>query len=427
MDNRMGLASRIWLGAGSMMAIALVLAVVALTSMHPPAAEAGQAGGQAGLWLFMALGQFLLVGIALAMALFMIRAVVNPISQMVEGLSLGGEKISGASHQVAESSQVMAQGASRQAGSIEKVASSLKAMAGVTRKNAQDAEKANAMANGARVSAETGGEVMRKMAEAIGRIKTSSDQTAKIIKTIDEIAFQTNLLALNAAVEAARAGEAGKGFAVVAQEVRNLAQRSAVAAKNTSQLIEESQKNADHGVGVSNEVARILAQIVDGVRKVTELVTGVSQASVEQARGIEQVTQAIGEMEQVTQANASTAEESASAAEELSAESLELKDLLVTLAGVVGSGQAESAYAPRAEHTWNDPAPQNQPRFFSQPKPREEFRAPEPMNAAPEQNFQFQEPEPESESGQELPAEPAGTRVKPAAVIPLDDNEASQF
>jgi methyl-accepting chemotaxis protein len=165
---------------------------------------------------------------------------------------------------------------------------------------------------------------MKRMGSAIMKIKESSDSTAKIIKTIDEIAFQTNLLALNAAVEAARAGEAGKGFAVVAEEVRNLAQRSAEAAKNTAQLIEESQENSEGGVRISDEVGKILGRIVDGVKKVNDLIGEFNAASNEQSNGIEQVNIAVSQMNKVTQQNAANSEESASAAEELNSQAEEL-------------------------------------------------------------------------------------------------------
>jgi methyl-accepting chemotaxis protein len=191
---------------------------------------------------------------------------------------------------------------------------------------------------------------MLRMADAIQRIKASSDDTARIIKTIDEIAFQTNLLALNAAVEAARAGDAGKGFAVVAEEVRNLAQRSAEAAKNTAALIVESQQNAADGVNVSTEVASTLNQIVDGIVRMNELVNGVSTASEEQARGAEEVNRAVEQMDKLTQTNAASAEESASASEELSAQAKELRDMVNVLVAVVGGagqdrGQAHNVAA----------------------------------------------------------------------------------
>ncbi len=201
----------------------------------------------------------------------------------------------------------------------------------MTRQNADNSRQADAMAREAQTIAARGVSSVQDMQTAIGQIKNTSDRTAKIIKTIDEIAFQTNLLALNAAVEAARAGEAGKGFAVVAEEVRALAQRSAEAAKNTSELIEESQVSANKGVDVTAQVAGMLEQIDTSVGRVTQLVGEIAAASEEQAQGIDQVNIATAQMDRVTQANAANAEESASASEELSAQARELADMVAVL------------------------------------------------------------------------------------------------
>jgi methyl-accepting chemotaxis protein len=200
-----------------------------------------------------------------------------------------------------------------------------------------------------RSAVERSREAMARMGDAINKIKGSSDQTAKIIKTIDEIAFQTNLLALNAAVEAARAGDAGKGFAVVAEEVRNLAQRSAEAAKNTAALIEGAQKNADNGVAVSGEVGRFLGQIAEKVQKLSGLVGEVSAASEEQTKGISQISIAVTEMDKVTQGNAASAEESASASEELFAQAKELGDMVTALVGLVDGASSGPRMAAASE------------------------------------------------------------------------------
>ncbi len=320
--------------------------------LHEVCAHLDQASVEAGASLEAAVTQSMWMAIivpvvtvlvAMVISVVLVRSITGPLNRVIAKLRAGAEQTSSASGQVAQSSQQMAEGASEQASSLEEISSSLEEMSSMTKQNADNANQANKMAGDAHSAAEQGNQAMVRMAEAIGRIKTSSDQTARIIKTIDEIAFQTNLLALNAAVEAARAGEAGKGFAVVAEEVRNLAQRSAEAAKNTAGLIEESQQNAESGVQVSGEVAEILGQIVTGVQKVNGLIGEVSSASNEQAQGIEQVNTAVAEMDKVTQSNAANAEESASASEELSAQAKELNEMVDELVAIVGGSSAVAA------------------------------------------------------------------------------------
>jgi len=281
---------------------------------EPGAGDADTAGTREG---------FVKIAEALNQSIDNLRAVLVQVTESVE-------QVTSASTQISSGSQSLAQGANEQASSLEQISSNLEEMASMVKQNTENANQANILADGAKQQADKGNESMLKMASAIERIKASADETAKIIKTIDEIAFQTNLLALNAAVEAARAGEAGKGFAVVAEEVRNLAMRSAEAAKNTSALIEESQKNAENGVAVSNQVGEILKQIVGGAQKVAQLISEVSAATNEQAKGIDQVNQGISELNKVTQQNASLSEESASAAEELNGQSEELAQMVAT-------------------------------------------------------------------------------------------------
>jgi methyl-accepting chemotaxis protein len=289
----------------------------------------------------------LLAGVALA--LLITRSIVGPLRRVIGGLTAGSQQTASAAGQVSSASVSLADGASRQAAAIEETSSSMEEMAAMTRQNAANAAKANALASQTKSSADRGVDAMHRMNGAIDAIKKSSDSTARIIKTIDEIAFQTNLLALNAAVEAARAGEAGKGFAVVAEEVRNLAQRSAEAAKNTAQMIEESVKNADNGVAITREVGAALAEISTAAGEVFDLVSGIAKASNEQAEGNAQINTAVGQMDHITQANAANAEETASASEELSGQAEEMSSMVRELESMVGgenTGQATSRGRP---------------------------------------------------------------------------------
>jgi methyl-accepting chemotaxis protein len=276
---------------------------------------------------------------------FLSLGITRPINHIITGLIEGAEQVTSASGQVSAASQSLAEGATEQAAGLEETSSSLEEMSSMTKQNADNAQQANALASEAKKSAGTGAESMSRMNQAILDIQKSSDETAKIIKVIDEIAFQTNLLALNAAVEAARAGEAGKGFAVVAEEVRNLAMRSAEAAKNTARMIEESVKNSKNGVDIATEVGKVLAEIVQSVGKTTDLVSEIAAASQEQAQGIDQVNTAVAQMDKVTQQNAANAEESASASEELSAQAESMKEVVGQLVALVGGAASKMVQA----------------------------------------------------------------------------------
>lgn len=275
-----------------------------------------------------------------------INSVIQSLDEGLSQVAVGADQVASASVQISAGSQSLASGASEQASSLEEVSSSLQEMASMTRQNAANAKEARGLAEAARGSADTGAASMDKMTAAIDRIKTSSGETAKIIKTIDEIAFQTNLLALNAAVEAARAGDAGKGFAVVAEEVRNLAMQSAAAAKNTANVIEEAVQNAEDGVQINHEVIKNLDEINEQVKKVSEVMAEIAVASDQQSQGIEQINTAINQMDQVTQNNAANSEESASAAEELSSQAQEMLSLVSSFqlsnAGGLSSGRVNS-------------------------------------------------------------------------------------
>ncbi|OPZ21494.1 MAG: Methyl-accepting chemotaxis protein I [candidate division BRC1 bacterium ADurb.BinA364] len=300
---------------------------------------------QTGSARLMLSGAAMGIALGIALAFLITRAITGPLHRAIAGLTSGSDQVASASVQVSSASQSMAEGASEQASSLEEVSASLEEITAMTRQNADNAKQANRMSAEARKEAEKSRQAMARMAEAIGKIKTSSDETAKIIRTIDEIAFQTNLLALNAAVEAARAGDAGKGFAVVAEEVRNLAQRSAQAAKTTSEMIDGARKNAENGVAASAEARDIILKISADVSQVAQLIGEVSAASDEQAKGIDQINIAVAEMDKVTQSNAANAEESASASEQLSAQAEDLKAMVNSLIAIVGGAEAGAASA----------------------------------------------------------------------------------
>ncbi len=247
--------------------------------------------------------------------------------------------VSSASSQISRSSQNLAESCSAQSSSIEETSASLEEISSMTRSNADNAQRAQSAARETRQAAEYGASDMEKMSEAMNVLKDSSDSVAKIIKTIDEIAFQTNILALNAAVEAARAGEAGMGFAVVADEVRNLAQRSAKAATETSEIINESVSKTEAGLEVNQRVATRLHEIVSKAREVDEFVSGIAVASKEQSTGVEQVKTSVEHFEEANQTNAAESEENAAASTELNSQSQSLEQMVSTLRNVVGLGQ----------------------------------------------------------------------------------------
>ncbi len=276
------------------------------------------------------------LAVGVTVATVIITGTNRTLRRVVGALETSAAEVAAATAQVATSSQQLAEGASEQAASLEETSASLEEITSMTRRNADNAESAKTLANQTRQAADTGTGDVQAMTGAMDAIKVSSDNIAKIIKTIDEIAFQTNILALNAAVEAARAGEAGLGFAVVAEEVRALAQRSAQAARETAEKIEDSIEKSRQGVTISAKVSGSLHEILDGARKVDELIAEIAASSKEQSQGIGQISTAVAQMDKVTQNTAATAEESAGAAQELNAQADHLRDAVSELEQLVG-------------------------------------------------------------------------------------------
>lgn len=254
-----------------------------------------------------------------------LNLIIASFNEALGNLSTAAEQVAGGAKQVAESSQSLSQGSAEQASTVEEITASVSEIAAQTKQNAANATQANELALSVKMKALDGNEQMQSMLQAMREINESSSNISRIIKVIDEIAFQTNILALNAAVEAARAGQYGKGFAVVAEEVRNLAARSANAAKETTAMIEGSIKKVEAGTEIANATALALQQIVEGVGKTSELVGEIAEASNEQATAVAQINMGISQVSQVIQSNSTTAEESAAASEELSGQAMLLK------------------------------------------------------------------------------------------------------
>jgi methyl-accepting chemotaxis protein len=301
----------------------------------------------ASLILLIGLGISIALGIGLAVLTTL--SITRPINRVSEGLADGAEQVAAASGQVASASQQLAEGSSQQAAAIEETSSSLEEMSSMTKQNADHANQANHLMKEVHQTVAQANQSMVHLTGSMLDISKASEETQKIIKTIDEIAFQTNLLALNAAVEAARAGEAGAGFAVVADEVRNLAMRAAEAAKNTASLIEGTVKTVKAGCELVEATSKEFSGVTASVSKSGELVGEINEASREQAQGIDQINRAATEMDQVTQRNAANAEESAAAAEEMNAQAEQMKAFVAELMTLVHGNSNGAASGRKAQ------------------------------------------------------------------------------
>ena len=284
--------------------------------------------------------------LSLLISIGIAKRITSPIAKVIKGLTTSSQQVALASAEVSSASQSLADGSSKQAAGLQETSASIEEMASMTKQNADNAHQANVLMEETSGIVTQANQSMTELNASMKEISVASEQTAKIIKTIDEIAFQTNLLALNAAVEAARAGEAGAGFAVVAGEVRNLAMRAAEAAKNTASLLEGTVKKIKSGSDLVAQTNEDFGKVAAGAKKVGGLVGEIAAASREQAQGIEQINIAMSEMDRVVQQNAANAEESAKASEGMNVQAEQMKrfvDHLVALVGGSGNGKAGSS------------------------------------------------------------------------------------
>jgi methyl-accepting chemotaxis protein len=270
-------------------------------------------------------------GFQISLSLLISKLINDPISRAVAELKDGASQVNSASEKLSEASQSLASGASEQAAAIQETSATIEETASMVQQNNENTKQASILAKNTKKETTESNQATKEMMGTMHDLENSSNEISKIIKAIDDIAFQTNILSLNAAVEAARAGDAGKGFSVVAEEVRTLAQRSARAAEDTTSIIDNNIKLSKKGFEMAKDVDTSLNQIDEDVRKVHELLEEISAATNEQAQGVDQINKAISQMEQVLQTNANSAEESASASQELSGQANSVKDIVETL------------------------------------------------------------------------------------------------
>jgi chromosome segregation ATPase len=337
------------------------------------------------------------VGITLALIWIIInRFIIKPVTGIIEDLNDSSDQLATASDEIAASSQTLAEATSEQAASLEETSASLGEVSSMTHRNEENATQADILTNDAAEIVANARNSMEALSASMHDISNASQDTSKIIKTIDEIAFQTNLLALNAAVEAARAGEAGAGFAVVADEVRNLAMRAAEAATSTTTLIEDTISKVNTGNDLVEETKNAVTKVEESSNKVSGLISEISEASRDQSQNIEQINAAVTEIDRATQNSAANAEESAAASSEMNAQTTKMRKRIDELQAVI-LGHTDTTQEPVL---WTRPASRMPARIKPKPQKPSSFRPPKAIGAR---------------------------EVKPEEVIPMDDDSFSDF
>jgi methyl-accepting chemotaxis protein len=360
-----------------------------LTAIKLAHAEAEQKDSQAAYRTTL-IFQSAFVGLGLMVGFFLTwiisRAVTQPLRHVIENLKVSSTQVATASEQLSASSQTLSEGSTEQAAGIEETSSSLEEMASMAKQNSNNAVQADALMKETNEVVQQASSDMAELTGSMDQISKASEETQKIVKTIDEIAFQTNLLALNAAVEAARAGEAGAGFAVVADEVRNLAIRAAEAAKNTSDLIAGTSQKVASGAELVGRTNKGFQAISESASKVGDLVAEIAAASNEQAQGVDQINNAVVEMDKVVQNNAASAEESASSSQEMIVQAEKMKGMVAELVGMV-EGRQKTTVAQQS--SWPRPQSVSQGSAAS----RRKATAPAKRSPTPDQMIPFDDKE----------------------------------